>query len=236
MKSFVLSINKRTLLNLLAISLILIAFLVIGFNDSVDVFATNTEAIYRGNENKPYIAFECNVVWGTEYVPQMLDIFKERGIKITFFIGGEWANDNPELLQRMVDEGHEIGNHGYSHKYHSKLDFGANTSEIQKTEDKIKAITGKKTSLFAPPYGEFNEITLRSAKSLGYKTIMWSKDTIDWRRDGVDKIINRVLNNPENGDLVLMHPTQDTVKALHVIIDKLTELGYEITTVSKAIE
>ncbi|HZK34529.1 MAG TPA: polysaccharide deacetylase family protein [Bacillota bacterium] len=236
MKIFVLSIKKSTLLNLVAITILIISLVFITINDSTAVFGTIIDPVYKGNENNPYIAFECNVVWGTEYVPQMLDIFASNDIKITFFIGGEWAEENHELLLRMVDEGHEIGNHGYGHKHHSKLNQEGNTSEIQMAEDIIKDIIGIRTSLFAPPYGEFNDVTLRAAKSLGYKTIMWSKDTIDWRRDGVDKIKQRVLNNPENGDLVLMHPTADTVKALPDIIETLHRLGFKVTSVSEAIE
>ena len=176
------------------------------------------------------------MVWGTEYIIPMLQIFKEHDIRITFFIGGEWARENPELLKKIASEGHELGNHGYSHKHHSKLDFNQNRYEILETEKEIESITGVKTNLFAPPYGEFNDITLKAAHSLGYKTIMWSIDTIDWRRDGTEKIINRVMKNPHNGALVLMHPTADTVAALPVIIEGLQKQGFKIGTVSEALE
>jgi peptidoglycan/xylan/chitin deacetylase (PgdA/CDA1 family) len=99
--------------------------------------------------------------------------------------------------------------------------------EILDTEKEIESITAIKTRLFAPPYGEFNDTTLKAADSLGYKTIMWSIDTIDWRRDGVDKIIHRVMKNPHNGALVLMHPTADTVTALPIIIEGLAKPGLQ---------
>jgi len=100
----------------------------------------------------------------------------------------------------------------------------------------IEAETGIKTTLFAPPYGEFNDTTLQAADSLGYRTIMWSIDTIDWKRDGKEKILQRVMKNPHNGALILMHPTADTVAVLPVIIEKLQGLGYHIGTVSDAIQ
>lgn len=189
--------------------------------------------IYKGNENLTQVAFACNVVWGTEYIPSMLNIFREHDIKITFFIGGEWARDNPELLRRIVEEGHELGNHGFSHKHHNDLSFEEDVKEIKDTEDIIRDITGISTCLFAPPYGEFNNTTLRAASSIGYKTIMWSIDTIDWRGDGIDPIINRVLKKPHNGAFILMHPTDHTVAALPVIIKGLKKEGYKIGTISE---
>lgn len=227
--------KKSILINIIVIGVILAALILLNAEDAKTVFVNSSEPIYKGYTDKPVIGFECNVVWGTEYVPQMLKIFSDEDIKITFFIGGEWAEDNPELLKQIADEGHEIGNHGYSHKHHSKLDLNENIKEIQKTEDIIKSITGLKTTLFAPPYGDYSKTTLQAANSLGYKTIMWSIDTIDWRRDGVDKIIGRVIKNPQKGDLVLMHPTADTVTALPYIINKLKNMGFEITTVSNTI-
>jgi len=229
-------IRRSIIIHFLVISLLIMLLVFLNSGEAMSVLnRTKSEPIYQGNSNKPIIAFECNVVWGTEYIPPMLDIFKENDIKITFFIGGEWAKDNEDLLRRMVAEGHEIGNHGYNHKHHSKLSLDENRKEILDTEKVIESITGIQTKLFAPPYGEYNDITIQAADSLGYRTIMWSIDTIDWRRDGTDKIIQRVLKKPHNGALVLMHPTADTISALPVIIERLKEQGYSIGTVSDAL-
>jgi probable sporulation protein (polysaccharide deacetylase family) len=229
-------LRRNTIINFAVIAFLFVILLSINAGDAMTVLnPAGNEAIYKGNENKPVVALECNVVWGTEYVGPMLDILKENDIRITFFIGGEWAKDNPELLKRMAEEGHEIGNHGYSHKHHNNLNLDGNKREILETEKVIESILGIKTRLFAPPYGEFNKTTLQAAGSLGYRTIMWSIDTIDWRRDGTEKIIQRVMKNPHNGALILMHPTKDTLTALPVIIDKLQGLGYRFGTVSEAI-
>lgn len=192
--------------------------------------------IYKGSENQSKVAFECNVVWGTEYVPQMLHIFKEKGVKVTFFIGGSWAKDNPELLMQMVDEGHELGNHGYHHKMHSKISREENKREILETEQIIQQTTGIRTRLFAPPSGDFNQDTIEVARSLGYKTILWSIDTIDWKREGRDIILKRVFRNPHNGAFILMHPTKYTVEALPEMIDGLRSRGYNIVTVGELLE
>lgn len=227
--------NKKNLVFLAILMGIIFLMVVILYNTkSQDVFniISVPQPIYKGDESNAMVSFACNVVWGTEYIPQMLDIFREKGIKITFFIGGEWASDNPDLLRQMVREGHELGNHGYYHKHHSQLNFDENRKEISQTEDIIYELTGVKTVLFAPPYGEFNNTTLKAADSLGYKTIMWSIDTIDWRREGAQIITNRVLKNPHNGAIILMHPVEDTVEALPTIIDELRARGFEIGKVS----
>lgn len=236
MKVIYIPINKKTLIYLLISMIFLAALLMLLFRDgnSKGVFKmVSPQAIYKGNENINRVSFACNVVWGTEYVPQMLNIFKEKGIKITFFIGGEWAEDNPELLLEMVNQEHELGNHGYYHKHHSQLSLDENKREIDDTEKVIEKVTKIKTLLFAPPYGEFNDSTLEAAESLGYKTIMWSIDTIDWRREGAQVITNRVLKNPHNGAIILMHPVEDTVEALPTIIDELRDRGFEIGKVSE---
>lgn len=236
MKVIFIPLKRNTLIQLLVICSLIVLLLFFQSTEAMTVLNRTAEPpIYKGNENNPIIAFECNVVWGTEYVGPMLDVFKEHDIRITFFIGGEWAKDNPDLLRRMKAEGHELGNHGYAHKHHSKLNLEQNRKEILDTEKEIESIAGVKTNLFAPPYGEFNDTTVKAADSLGYRTIMWSIDTIDWKRDGIDKIIHRVMKNPHNGAMVLMHPTADTVTALSVIIERLHSQGYSIGTVSEVL-
>ena len=236
-KVIFLPFRRDAIIHFVIVALVLLLF-VLSVQGREAISALNPAGgipIYKGNETKQVVALECNVVWGTEYMEPMLDTLKEKDIRITFFVGGEWARDNPDLLKRMAEEGHEIGNHGYSHRHHNNLNLEGNRKEILDTEKVIEAAIGVKTSLFAPPYGEFNDITLQAADSLGYRTVLWSIDTIDWRRDGTDNILQRVMKNPHNGALILMHPTADTVTVLPVIIEKLQGLGYHIGSVSDAI-
>jgi probable sporulation protein (polysaccharide deacetylase family) len=194
------------------------------------------DPIYKGMEDEKKIAFACNVVWGEEYLPQMLKLFKDNDIKITFFIGGQWAQKNEELLKGIHNDGHELGNHGYKHLYHSKLSPEANRQEILKTEEIVNRITGVKTRLFAPPYGDLNDTVVSSAEALGYKVIMWSIDTIDWNTKDYNKILQRLEKKHHNGAIVLMHPTKVTIQALPSMIKNLKGHGYEITTVSNVLE
>ena len=188
--------------------------------------------IEQGRTDSPKVAFACNVFWGEEFLPDMLKTLDDNNVKITFFIGGTWAKSNPELLKTMADKGHELANHSYNHPHPNSLSKEQNQEQILKTEKVVEDITGIKTALYAPPYGEYNDIVLKAASEINYPTVMWTVDTIDWKRPPAEIIKNRVLKKAANGAIVLMHPTDPTSKALPELIKSLQEQGYTITTVS----
>lgn len=194
------------------------------------------EPIYQGNAGAKKIALTVNVVWGEEFLPKMLDILKKNDVRVTFNLGGQWAEKFPELTRDIARAGHEIGNHGYSHPHPTYLNKNNNAEQIIKTEKIIFDLTGRKTSLFAPPYGEYNETVLQAAGEKGYQTILWSIDTIDWQRPAPDVLIKRVTTKAHNGAIVLMHPTAPTVKALPALLAKLKKEGYQFATVSEVIK
>lgn len=204
------------------------------FSPVISVSNTKTEkAIYSGNKDKNNISLMINVYWGDEYLDSMLKTLKENNVKCTFFVGGCWVARNNEMLLKILNDGHEIGNHGYNHKDHAKLSAKQNQEEINTTTELVEAITGYKMNLFAPPSGSYNDSVLTIASSLGYKTIMWSKDTIDWRDKDEDLIFKRATDKASNGDLILMHPTEKTDSALGKIIKTLKQKGFNLTTVSE---
>ena len=191
--------------------------------------------IYAGDKNSKNISLMINVYWGTEYLEQMLEIFEKYQIKTTFFVGGSWAKDNIEILKRMHSVGHEIANHGTKHKEHGKLSYQDNLTEIKTCHDVVKHILGINMELFAPPGGSYNKHTTNAAEFLEYKTIMWTKDTIDWRDKNTNLIFNRATTNMSGGDLVLMHPTASTVEALPKIIDCAMGKGFNLVPVSQTL-
>ncbi len=193
-------------------------------------------AYYSGDKTSNKVSLMINVYWGTEYIDQILDILDEKNSKTTFFIGGTWAVLNENYLQKIKDRGHEIGNHGYHHKNHDKISKEENINQIKNTHTIIKELLGIEMNLFAPPSGAYNKTTVQAAKALGYKTIMWTRDTIDWRDHDSDLIYKRAVKDASGGDLVLMHPTECTVKALPKIIDQLQSKNLIISTVSDTIE
>jgi len=234
LKARLIIISKRNLLMIPIAFAVLLLFIFAMRTISINTL-NYYDPIYKGMENEKKVAFACNVVWGEEYLPQMLKLFRDNDMKITFFIGGQWAGKNEELLKSIQKDGHELGNHGYKHMYHSKLTPEANKMEILKTEEIVKRITGCKTELFAPPYGDLNDTVVNSAEALGYKVIMWSIDTIDWNTKDYNKILQRLEKKHHNGAIVLMHPTKVTIEALPQMIKNLENHGYKITTVSDVI-
>lgn len=188
--------------------------------------------IYAGNLSSNKVSLMINVYWGTEYIKPILQILEDKSAKCTFFVGGTWAEENPDLLKQIYNNGHEIASHGYSHKEHAKLNFEQNLIQMQKTHDIVKQIIDYDITLFAPPGGSYNNITVQASEQMGYKTIMWTRDTIDWRDQNAQIIYDRAIKGMAGGDLVLMHPKEKTVESLPRIIDYAVAHNFVITTVS----
>lgn len=217
----------------------LIALIFIGCyigNKNAVVQTANSEyngTIYAGDKNSNKVSLMINVYWGTDSLKKMIDILDKFDVKVTFFVGGTWAKENRELLKSMHQKGHEIASHGYKHKEHGKLDYTQNLAEIQTCHEIVKEILNIDMELFAPPGGSYNKNTVQAASFLGYKTIMWTRDTIDWRDHNTSLIFNRAVTNMCGGDLILMHPTENTAEALSNIISYAKKHNFELVTVSK---
>lgn len=191
--------------------------------------------IYYGDRNSKNVALTFNVYEGADIIEGILSALKEHNAKATFFIGGCWAEKNAETLKKILDEGHEIGSHGYFHKDHSKISEERNREEMESTHGLIKHLTGYEIKLFAPPSGAYSVTTLKVAENMGYKTIMWSKDTVDWRDKNSKIVYNRAVKNICGGDIVLMHPKKHTLDALPKILEYYHSKGLTATTVSECI-
>ena len=190
---------------------------------------------YNGDRESGRVARMFNVYGGADYIPSILDTLDAFEVKATFFIGGCWADDHTETLRGIVSRGHELGNHGYFHKDQDTLSLAANKEEIARCGALIQALAGVETELFAPPSGAYSENTVNAAEALGYKVIMWSKDTIDWRDHDATIIYSRATEEIEGGDLVLMHPTKETAEALPSVLAFYREKGLKQSTVSETI-
>lgn len=202
----------------------------------VHLDSLSPEPIYKGNPDKPMVAFLINVAWGNEYVEQMLPILKKQQVKATFFLEGKWLKNNQELAKQIAADGHEIGNHSYNHPDMSKLTSGSIAEQLDKTNEQISETLGVKPKWFAPPSGSFRKAVVDIAAEKGMSTIMWTVDTIDWQKPSPAVLQTRVLSKIHNGAMILMHPTDPTAKSLNVLITKIREKGYALGSVSDLLD
>jgi peptidoglycan-N-acetylglucosamine deacetylase len=189
------------------------------------------------NVDGPYIAMTFDDGPSPETTPRLLDILKQRNIKATFFMIGQNAERNPTIVKRILAEGHEIGNHSWTHPQLSKLSDDRVTEEINKTQNAIKDASGYTPVLMRPPYGA---ITARQKdwieKQFGLSVIIWSVDPFDWKRPGASVIEQRILAGARPGAIVLSHDIhKQTVDAMPATLDALAAKGFKFVTVSQLI-
>ena len=227
----------RVLSNVVIISMLIFMCVFIGASNYQYVFNYNNEnVIYNGNRDNNKVSLMFNIYWGTEYIDGILDTLDQFDVKTTVFVGGQWVEKEPEMHNKIISRGHEIGNHGYFHKEHEHLSYEQNFEEINTTHNLVNVVHDYEMSLFAPPSGSFNRSTLNACAELGYSTIMWSKDTIDWRDKDANLIFTRATSNVKGGDLILAHPTENTLKALPLILEYYRVNNLVATTVSDCLK
>ncbi len=167
--------------------------------------------------------------------PKLLDMLKERGIKATFYVVGTNAAEYPEILQRMVAEGHEIGNHSWNHPTLTRMSEAAVKSQLDRTEAAIVKATGIRSATMRPPYGATNaKLNKRYNDEFGMKTIMWSVDPLDWKYRNADRVQREIVAGATPGGIILAHDIHaSTVAAMPGTLDALRAKGYEFATVSE---
>ena len=173
---------------------------------------------YRGTSGDG-VSLMFNVYWGTQEVEGILEALAEYDAKATFFIGGSWADDNTACVRKIVEEGHEVGSHGYFHRDHTTLGYEGNVEEISRSVQFLQLAAGVPVTLFAPPSGAYDEDTVNAAESLGLRTVMWSRDTVDWRDKDEETCYLRATEDLQAGELILMHPMEHTLAALPRILE-----------------
>jgi peptidoglycan-N-acetylglucosamine deacetylase len=183
----------------------------------------------------PYIAMTFDDGPNPATTPRLLDMLKQRNIKATFFMIGQNAERHPDLVRRILAEGHEIGNHSWTHPQLSKLSDERVTEEITKTQETIKNASGFTPTLLRPPYGA---ITPRQRawieNQFGLNIILWSVDPFDWKRPGPSVITQRILSGARPGAIILSHDIhKQTVDAMPATLDALLAKGYKFVTVSQ---
>lgn len=191
--------------------------------------------ISSGNTTRRCVALTYDAGDGAQGTPRLLDILKKHGVKASFFLTGRWAEKFPDISKRIVDEGHELGNHSFSHPDLTSLNHVDIIDEIKKAEIIINKITNYDCRpLFRPPFGAWNKDTLTAAGEAGYQyCVYWSLDTIDWKLPPVGTIVQRIMENVKSNDIILMHLEYiNTAEATDIVISNLKSLGYEFIPVT----
>jgi peptidoglycan-N-acetylglucosamine deacetylase len=185
----------------------------------------------------PYIAMTFDDGPSGVLTPKLLDLLAARHIKATFFLIGQNVVDHPEIVARALKEGHELGNHSWSHPNLAKMSDEGVRSQLRRTDDAIKSAAGISPKVMRPPYGSITPREKRWINNeFGYKIILWDVDPLDWKRPGPSVVCNRILKETRAGSIILSHDIHPgTIEAMPATFSQLEAKGFKFVTVSELI-
>lgn len=234
-------VMQKRILSIFLCTIVLLTGLGFYFNvreeGIIGVFSsTKRLPIYSVQTEDKKIAISFDAAWGDEFTDDILDTLDKYNVKTTFFLVGFWVDKYPNMVKKIHERGHEIGNHSSTHPNMSKLSKEEITKELKTTGDKIAAITGKDPVVFRPPFGDYNNLLIETAEELKYFTIQWDVDSLDWKELGAQAVVERVTRNIRKGSIVLFHNNAKYVSEyLPLVLEKLQAEGYEIIPISDLI-
>lgn len=192
--------------------------------------------IYNVQTEEKKVAFTMNCAWNANDIDSILKTLQENDVKITFFMVGDWIEKFPEAVKKISEAGHEIASHSDTHPHVNNLSYEKNIEEIEKSNDKIEKVTGKRTKIYRAPYGEYNDTVIKAAQDKGYYTIQWSLDTLDYTGLTGEEMWKRLDEKIKPGDIILSHNgTKHTADSLDMLLKNIKQKGIEIVTVSDLI-
>jgi peptidoglycan-N-acetylglucosamine deacetylase len=176
-----------------------------------------------------------------QYTPQILEIFSEAKAKATFFMIGEQMKNHPVVVKQVAEQGHEIGNHTFSHPKLSQLSIDDCLEEIEQTEKLAEELAGRKPVVFRPPYLDYNQDTVSILQQKGYPMIgALNLEAQDWEQPGVEHILNKSRDVVKNGSILIFHDgygdRSQTIEAVRLLVSELTSQDYQLVTVSELLK
>ncbi len=237
------NLSKKVVTMAVAV-LMLAGLLGIHYRESGSLIPTSGTAakkelpIYCVQTEEAKIALTFDAAWGNQDTQKIMEILKKHDIKVTFFMTGGWVDSYPDDVKMIYEEGHDLGNHSQNHKNMSQLSDSEKETELMSVHDKVKALTGYDMFLFRPPYGDYDNAVVSTAKKCGYCTIQWDVDSLDWKDYGVESILKTVTQNGHlgNGSIILCHNgAKYTAEALDTMITTLKDAGFTFVPLSELI-
>jgi len=190
--------------------------------------------VYNVARTDKVLSISFDAAWGDSQTEAILDILDRYGVKTTFFLVGFWVDRHPELVREMVRRGHEIGNHSATHPHMSQLSESKIREELRIVSDKVEQIIGVPTTLFRPPYGEYNDAVVRVSRQEGHECVQWNVDSLDWKNYGVQHMIDQCTRSIQPGDIVLFHnDSKYILDALPAILQAYQDAGFRVIPVSE---
>jgi len=194
----------------------------------------NTHVVWRGPGAYKNVCLTFDDGPNPAYTPRILQILKEKKVRATFFLIGQHAQQHPDLVKKIYESGHELGDHTFSHVELPKVPSDKIKQEVESTRSIVESATGAKIFLFRPPWGIFDGRSLAEIAMRKFDAVLWSVDSRDWSRPGIAQIQANVLEKAGNGSIILFHDDHDQiVQALPDIILNLQQRGYQFITVSE---
>ena len=237
--------NKDKLISVgIALSTVLVLFLLaatfktqnIGETIQTSTKSSKLLPIYNVDTEENKVALTINCAWNADDIDLILETLSKNQVKATFFIVGDWVEKFPDAVKKIYESGNEIANHSESHPHVNNLSYEKNVEEITKCSERVKEITGKPTTLYRGPYGEYNDTVLKAAEASNHIVIQWNIDSLDYKGLTGEQMWERIGPKLEKGSIILMHNgTENTALSLDTLIKNIKEKGYELVTVSDLI-
>ena len=236
MKVFILT--RKRLAALGAALALIVCFGVVGSHRNDIAVAVNAGArsipIYSVKTDEKKVSLSFDAAWGNEQTQSLLDILGKYKVKSTFFLVGDWVRTYPDDVKKIAQAGHDVGNHSDTHPYMTQLDGDSIKSQIENCSSEVEKLTGKKPTLFRPPYGDYDNSVVDTVNSLGMYCVQWSIDSLDWQDPSPEEILAKVEKNLAPGAIILMHNgAKNTPAALPSVIEYIQSQGYEIVPISE---
>lgn len=199
----------------------------------VKTYALRDDILIHGNINLKEVALTFDDGPRPEIAREMLNVLGRYRARATFFVVGSMVDQHPRLVRRMMNEGHEVANHSYSHPRLDGMTEDEIRTELARCDRAVFEATGARTNLFRPPGMRYDGTVLRAAQSLGYVTVHWNVAAQDFKPQPAQIIADKVLSTVRPGSVVLLHGHPDTLAALPTIVEELSRQGYRFVTVSQ---